>query len=272
MEEKTPIKYRKGGQSMKSVQIKKYGHVDAIEISETDKPRPAKGQVLIEVHASSINPVDTGIREGHMQRMIPMQPPITLGFDVAGVVTEVGDGVVALKVGDRVYGQASVMAGGSGAFVEYATTPAGQVAKMPRNLSFLEAAAISLTGLSALQAITDYIELQPGQKILIHGGTGGIGTIAIQLAKHIGAYVATTATGAGIKYVKQLGADKVIDYKTQAFDEVLSGYDAVFDTVGGETYSNSFKVLKKGGTIVSMRQQPNTELMKQYDVTAVGWI
>jgi NADPH:quinone reductase-like Zn-dependent oxidoreductase len=254
---------------MKAVRIEKYGHIDVIEIKEIDKPRPAKDQVQIEVHASSINPVDWKIREGHLTQIFPAQLPITLGRDLAGVVTEVGKGVTNVKVGDKVYGQAGVWGGGSGAFAEYATTPAETVAKMPKSLSFTEAAAIVLVGVSAVQTLTEDMKLKRKQKILIHGGAGGIGTMAIQIAKHIGAYVTTTATGDGIEYVKQLGADEVIDYKTQAFDEKVSGYDAVYDTIGGETYTKSFKVLKKGGVIVSMLEPPNPNLMKQYGVTAI---
>ncbi len=254
---------------MKAVRIEKYGNIDVIEIKEMDKPHPAKGQVQIEVHASSINPVDWKIREGHLTQIFPTKLPITLGLDLAGVITEVGEGVTHVRVGDKVYGQASVWAGGSGSFAEYATTPAGTVAKMPKNLSFTEAAAIVLTGTSAVEALNENMKLKRNQKILIHGGAGGIGTIAIQIAKHIGAHVTTTATSDGIKYVKQLGADEVIDYKTQAFDEKVSNYDAVYDTVGGETYTKSFKVLKKGGIIVSMLMPPDTKLMKQYGVTAI---
>ncbi|WXG39488.1 MAG: NADP-dependent oxidoreductase [Candidatus Freyarchaeum deiterrae] len=254
---------------MKAVRIEKYGNNDVIQIKEIDKPRPAKGQVQIEVRASSINPVDWKVMEGYMAQMFQMKLPMTLGLDVAGVVTETSKDVTHIKVGDKVYGQAAVWGGGSGALAEYATTPAGSVAKMPKNLNFAEAAAIVLTGVSAVQALIENMKLKPKQKILIHGGAGGIGTIAIQIAKNIGAYVTTTATGDGIKYVKQLGADEVIDYKTQAFEEKVSNYDAVYDTIGGETYNKSFKVLKKGGIIVSMLMPPDDKLMKQYGVTAI---
>jgi NADPH:quinone reductase-like Zn-dependent oxidoreductase len=254
---------------MKAARIEKYGHADVIEIKEIDKPRPAQGQVQIEVHASCINPVDWKVREGSMAQMVQLKFPVTLGLDVAGVITEVSKGVTNVKVGDKVYGQAGAWAGGSGAYAEYATAPAGMIAKMPKNLSFAEAAAIVLTGVSAVQALNENMKLKSKQKILIHGGAGGIGTVAIQLAKHIGANVTTTATGDGIKYVKQLGADEVIDYKKQAFDEKVSNYDAVYDTIGDETYNKSFKVLKKGGIMVSMLMPPDNKLMKQYGVTAI---
>jgi alcohol dehydrogenase len=252
---------------MKAAQISQYGHADVIEVVEIDKPGLTAGQVLVEVHATSINPFDTIVREGYVQQMIP-QLPVTLGGDISGIVVELGEGVTDFVLGDEVYGQANAVAGNSGAFAEFAATGANQVGKKPANLSFVEAGALPLTGESALQVITEQIKLQPGQKILIHGGAGGIGTIAIQIAKHLGAYVATTATDEGIEYVKSLGADEVIDYKTQQFEDVLEGYDAVFDTVGGETYKRSFVVLKQGGIVVSMVEQPNTELMEQYGVQA----
>jgi alcohol dehydrogenase len=256
---------------MKAAQISEYGHVEVVKIVDVEKPQAEAGQLVVEVHASSINPFDTKIREGYMKDMIPLTLPVTLGGDIAGVVSELGEGVDHFAVGDKVYGAANVVAGNSGAFAEFAATKASQVGKMPTSIGFNEAAAITLTGLSALQAIEEHIQLKPGQKILIHGGSGGIGSISIQLAKNIGAYVATTASGDGVEFVKSLGADEVIDYKTQDFAELLSGYDAVFDTVGGETYEKSFKVLKKGGLIVSMAVfQPNAELMEEYGVTALS--
>ncbi len=254
---------------MKAVQINNYGHSDTIRINEVEKPHPSAGQVLIEVHASSINPVDIAIREGYMSKWVPLQFPITLGYDVAGIVSETGSGVKNFKPGDRIYGQAGAMFGASGGFAEYAITMASAIAKMPKNISFPEAASIALTGVSAVEALYNYIGLKKKQKILIHGGAGGIGSIAIQLAKHIGAFVASTAGGNDIEFIRRLGADEPIDYRTQEFDRMLSGYDAVFDTVGGDTYTRSFGVLKKGGIIVSMKMQPDENLMKQYGVKAL---
>ena len=254
---------------MKAVQIHTYGGVNKLEIVDIEKPKPGKGQVLLQVYASSINPFDIVMREGYVQKMIPSLP-VTLGSDVAGVVVKVGEGVDHLHVGEKVYGQAIVLAGGSGAFAEFAVTPVTSIAKMPENIGFNEAAAVVLTGVSAVQAICEHFNLQSGQKILIHGGAGGIGTIAIQMAKLIGAYVATTATGEGIDYVKKLGADMVIDYKSQEFDQLIFNYDAVFDTVGGQTYEKSFKVLKKDGIIVSMLAKPDKNVMEQYGVSAIA--
>lgn len=254
---------------MKAAQIKAFGSASEIHIVDVEKPTPRGGQVLIEVHASSINPVDKTVREGFMQPMVPLNLPIILGFDAAGVVKEIGDGVTGFSKGDKVYGEASVLGGGTGAFAEFACAPSTMLAKMPSNLSFLEAASIGLTGTSAVQALYEHIKLQPHQKILIHGGSGGIGSIAIQIAKYVGAYVATTATGDSMQFCSQLGADDVIDYKMHAFQERLSDFDAVLDTVGGETYADSFKILKKGGVILSMLEQPDKKLMEQFGVTAI---
>jgi alcohol dehydrogenase len=254
---------------MKAAQISEYGHADAVKVVDIDKPVARDRQVLVEVHASSINPFDTLVREGHLKDMIPLKLPVTLGGDIAGVVAELGRGVEGFAVGDTVYGQANAVAGNSGAFAEFAVTAAGQLGKMPQSIGFNDAAAVVLVGLSSQQALVEHLNLQPGQKILIHGGSGGIGSVAIQIAKHIGAHVATTATGDGLDFVKGLGADEIIDYKSQDFTEMLDDYDAVFDTVGGETYTKSFEVMKGGGIIVSMTTQPSTELMVKYGVTAL---
>jgi NADPH:quinone reductase-like Zn-dependent oxidoreductase len=161
-----------------------------------------------------------------------------------------------------------VVTGGSGAFAEMALANADSIADKPRNLSHTEAAALPLVGISVRQALVENIGLSKDQKILIHGGAGGIGSMAIPLAKHLGAYVATTVSTNDKQFVRELGASQVIDYKTENFEDILNDYDAVFDTIGGETYKRSFKVLKKGGIMVSMLEQPNLELMNQYGVNA----
>lgn len=183
---------------------------------------------------------------------------------------EVGEGVSGFKKGDEVYGQAIVLGGGSGSFAEFAIVNAKSIAYKPKSLSHVEAAALPLAGVSAYQALVDHIGLSKGKKILIHGGAGGIGTFAIQIAKHLRAYVAVTAGTDSMKYVKDLGADEVIDYKKQSFEGLLKDYDAVFDTVGGDTYIKSFRVLKKGGSIVSMLEQPRAELTEKYGVNAIA--
>jgi len=255
---------------MKSVQIKKYGSSEAIEINQgAPEPVVSVGKVLVIVKAAGVNPIDWKIREGYMQQKFQLQFPSTLGMDFSGVIKQVGEGVSAFKQGKEVYGQASVVTGGSGAFAEMAVANADSIADKPRNLSYTEAAALPLVGISAWQALVENIGLSKDQKILIHGGAGGIGSIAIPLAKHLGASVATTVSTNDKQFVRELGASQVMDYKTENFEEILNDYDAAFDTIGGETYRRSFKVLKKGGIIVSMLEQPNSELMNQYGVKAI---
>lgn len=257
---------------MKSAQINKYGSSDVIEINQsTVEPTVSPGKVLVTIKAAGVNPVDWKIREGGMQQLVQLHFPSILGIDFSGVVQQVGEGVSPsdFKQGDEVYGQVGVISGGSGAFAEMALANMESIANKPKRLSFPEAAGLPLVGVSAWRALKENIELSKGQKILIHGGAGGIGSIAIQLAKNLGAYVATTASANDKQFVQDLGADIVIDYKTQNFEDLLHDYDAVYDTVGGDTYRRSFKVLKRGGVIVSMLEKPDSELMNQYGVKAV---
>jgi alcohol dehydrogenase len=257
---------------MKSAQIKRYGGSDVIEINQTTStPNLAARDVLVEIKAAGINPIDWKIREGYMQEMIPIQFPSTLGMDFSGVIKQVDEGVTSsdFKQGDEVYGQAGVTNGGSGAFAELALANVEHIAYKPKRLNHLEAAALPLVGVSAWQALVENIGLSKDKKILIHGGAGGIGSISIQLAKKLGAYIATTVDANDKQFVEKLGADEVIDYKAQAFEDLIHNYDAAYDTVGGETYTKSFRVLKKGGIIVSMLEQPNTELMQQFGVKAI---
>jgi alcohol dehydrogenase len=257
---------------MKSAQINTYGSSEVIEINQnTPEPTLSPGKVLVTIKAAGVNPVDWKIREGGMQQLIPLQFPSTLGIDFSGDIKQVGEGISPsdLKQGDEVYGQAGVISGGSGAFAEMALANMGSIANKPKKLDYSEAAGLPSVGVSAWQALKENIELSKGQKILIHGGAGGIGSMAIQLAKYLGAYVATTVSANDKPFVQELGADVVIDYRTQTFEDLLQNYDAVFDTVGGDTYRRSFKVLKKGGVIVSMLEQPNSELMNQYGIKAI---
>ncbi|HEU4823505.1 MAG TPA: NADP-dependent oxidoreductase, partial [Nitrososphaeraceae archaeon] len=199
-----------------------------------------------------------------------LQFPSTLGMDFSGVIAKVGEGVHDFKQNDEVFGDAAAIRGSSGAFAEIALANADTISYKPKTLSHEEAAGLPLVGASAWQALVETIGLSNGQKILIHGGAGGIGSIAIQLAKHVDAYVATTVDTNDKQFVKEIRADDVIDYKIQTFEDILNNYDAVFDTVGGETYARSFKVLKRGGIIVSMLEHPNQELMDHFGVKAVS--
>jgi alcohol dehydrogenase len=257
---------------LKSAQINEYGGSEVVMINQdTSEPILSSGKVLVSVKAAGVNPIDWKIREGNMQQMIQLQFPSTLGIDFSGIINQIGEDVSSsdFKKGDEVYGQASVWTGGSGAFAEMALVNAESIAHKPERLNHAEAAALPLVGVSAWQALTKDIELEKGQKVLIHGGAGGIGSIAIQLAKIIGAYVATTVSSNDKQFVQALGADVIIDYKAETFEDLIHEYDAVFDTVDGDTYTRSFKVLKKGGIIVSMLEQPNSELMDRYGVKAL---
>jgi alcohol dehydrogenase len=256
---------------MKAVQIQRYGGNEVLELNQNaSKPSVGKGQVLVEVHAASINPVDWKIRAGYLKEMAPITMPATLGGDFLGVVADAGESFSDLKVGDRVYGYGSLLSGGSGSFAEFVAALVSTVAPAPQKVKSVEAAALPLVGVSALQAIQDHIKLNRGQKILIHGGAGGIGSVAIQIAKSMGAYVATTGSADDMAYVKELGADEAVDYKKEAFEKRLKEFDAVFDTVGGDTTAKSFTVLKKGGTLVSMLGQPDPTLAQKAGVTAIG--
>ncbi|MFY9964717.1 MAG: NADP-dependent oxidoreductase [Nitrososphaeraceae archaeon] len=258
--------------SMKAIQIKKYGSNDVVEVNETaSAPSLSSGKILVNIKASGVNPVDWKIREGYMQQIMPLQFPSTLGMDFSGVVKQVEEDAHSdFKQGDEVYGQASIFSGGSGAFAELALTSKDSIAHKPKTLNYLEAAALPLVGVSAWQALVEHIRLSKDKKVLVQGGAGGIGSIAIQLAKHLGAFVATTVSTDDKQFVQELGADQVIDYKTENFEDIVHDYDAVFDTVSGDTYKRSFKVLKKGsGMIVSTLEQPNSELMNQYGIKAV---
>lgn len=258
---------------MQAAQINNYGSSEVVQVNENATvPKPGKGQLLIEVYAAGVNPADWKIRQGYMQQGMPWTFPATLGGDFSGIVKEVGPlaagSVSGFKQGDEVYGQADIMHG-VGSFAQFTVSESTNVAPKPKNVSHIQAAVLPFSGVSALQAIIEHINITSGQRILIHGGAGGIGNFAIQIAKHLGAYVITTTSTDDMEFVKALGADEVIDYKTQSFDEVVSGVDAVLDTVGGETYDKSFTVLKTGGILVSMVERPKEELAKQYGVNAI---
>ena len=255
---------------MKAIQISNYGSPELLKINN-DCPNPplAPGQLLIEVHSAGVNPVDVKICEGRLQQAVPLKFPATIGLDFSGVIVTVGDNVTGFETGDEVYGQASLLKGGSGSFAEYVVVDAKSIAHKPASINYTAAAALPLAGISAWQALVDHIGISKGKKILIHGGAGGIGIFAILLSKHLGAYVATTASAENAQFVKELGADEIIDYNQQAFEKMLSNYDAVYDVIGGDTYTKSFKVLKKGGIIVSSIEQPRAELELQFGVNSV---
>lgn len=256
---------------MKAIQINKYGGPEVLEVNpNATEPTVNSGQVLVEVYAASINPFDFIVIAGSMEKMMPLKFPSTMGGDFSGTVINTADDVNELKIGDQVYGQAIVFNGGSGSFAELLVSNTKNMSLKPKNINFLEAASLPLVGSSAIQALEDSIKLTIGNKILIHGAAGGIGSIAVQIAKSIGAYVAVTVSQKDKEFVKQLHADEIIDYNNQPFEEILKNFDAVYDTVGGEIMNKSFKVLKKGGILASMKGQPNPELATQYGVTGIA--
>lgn len=227
-----------------------------------DRPIPKVGnnEVLVKIHAASVNPLDTKIRKGELKILLQYDMPLTLGNDFAGTIIKVGKHVTKFNVGDEVYGRPR--SNKIGTFAEYLSVHEEDIALKPKNLSFEEAASIPLVGLTSYQALHDILKVKNGQKILIHAGSGGVGTFAIQLAKAMGAYVATTASE-GSDLAKSLGADEVINYKTENFEDIIKNYDAVIDSIGGATLEKSFLTVKKGGKIVSISGIPNSRFAKE---------
>ena len=233
---------------MKAAIVKAYGN--KVEVTDIALPAMLDDSLMIEVHATSVNPVDNLIRAGYLKGMLPLSLPYTVGNDVSGVVTAVGKDVTSFKVGDAVFARPQSMQ--SGTFAEFVVVKAVDAAHKPANLSHEQAASLPLVALTAWQALITRGNLQSGQKVLIHAGSGGVGSIAIQLAKNVGAFVATTTSADNVEMVRALGADVVIDYKSQKFEDIVHDYDLVFDTLGGATRERSYAVLKKGGLLVSI--------------------
>jgi len=234
-----------------------------IEITEIPKPELKDDSVLIAVHAASANPIDNILHAGYMKAMIPQNFPFVIGYDVSGEVVEVGKDVQNVKIGDAVFARPNQE--DAGAVAEFARVKESELALKPENVSHTDAASVPLAGLTAWQALITKGNLKTGNKVLIHAGSGGVGTYAIQIAKHFGAFVATTTSAKNADLVKSLGADVVIDYTSQNFEDELSDYDLVVDMLGGETIAKSFKVLKKGGKVVSIKGQDTDGLAAKYD-------
>ncbi|MFD9270291.1 NADP-dependent oxidoreductase [Streptomyces goshikiensis] len=245
---------------MKAAVINQYGQVrDVVRV--TDVPVPAVGprDVLIEVRAAGVNPVDHLIVKGFLSTGEPSRP-LVIGNELAGVVTQVGAEATRFTVGDEVFSRVDPRVGG--AFAEYVAVDESLVAAKPSRLTFEEAASLPLVALTALQALTEQADVRSGTRVLIHGGAGGVGSAAVQIAKQLGAEVVATAGSGSVELVRELGADRVIDYRTEKFEEVVSDVDVVLDTIGGETQERSFGVLKSGGTLVSIVAVPDAEVKK----------
>ncbi|MDC7709745.1 NADP-dependent oxidoreductase [Vogesella indigofera] len=235
---------------MKALTFKRYGKSPGIGLAEVPRPTLKADELLVQVHAASVNPIDNMIPTGMFKPVLHFQLPATLGSDLAGVVTEVGRNVTRFKPGDAVF--ASIFDLGTGAIAEFAVVPERAAALKPANLDFVQAASIPMVGLTSWQVLKERANLQAGQKVFIPAGSGGIGTFAIQLAKHLGATVGTTTSTGNVELVRSLGADEVVDYKQQAFENVLRDYDAVLGTVRGDAIEKSIAILKPGSKIVSL--------------------
>ncbi|MDR7259925.1 NADPH:quinone reductase-like Zn-dependent oxidoreductase [Sphingomonas sp. BE270] len=251
---------------MKAFIVEKYKKNGDLRLIDTGEPTPLPGDVLIQIQATGVNPLDSKIRDGEFKLLLPYKPPFILGHEVAGTVVGVGANVRRFKIGDEVYARPRDHR--IGTFAERIAVDEGDVAKKPKNVSWTDAASIPLVGLTAWQALVEIGKLGRGQKVFIQAGSGGVGTFAIQLAKHLGATVATTTSAKNIELVKSLGADVVIDYNTQDFETALSGYDLVLNSLDPKTLQKSLRVLKPGGLLISISGPPDPEFAKALGLNA----
>lgn len=244
-------------QTMNAVLIHRYGGPDALSYEKVARPWPADDEVLVRVEAAGVNPVDWKIREGHLREMLPHSLPLIMGWDVSGVVTAVGPGVRRFQVGDEVFSRPDLLRDGT--YAEYVVIREKEVALKPKSIDHLHAAAIPLAGLTAWKSLIETAGLEPGQRVLIHGGAGGVGSFAVQLAKWRGARVIATASPHNHDYLHDLGADETIDYRSAGLEEEIGKVDVVFDTIGGETQERSWHMLNPGGMLVSIIKPPAAE-------------
>lgn len=252
---------------MKAYIINRYNKEDKLQLAEVPQPKAKDHEVIIQIHASSINPLDFKLKHGEFKLFMPYQFPLILGHDFAGTITEIGPKVSLFKVGDEVFGRPADFH--IGTFAEYISVHENDIALKPKDISFEEAASFPLVALTAWQAIIEKAHLKKGQKIFIQAGSGGVGTIAIQLAKHLGALVATSTSVANFDLVKGLGADVVIDYKTQDFETILQDYDVVLNSQDDKTLEKSLRILKPGGKVISISGPPDPAYAKELNLS---WI
>ncbi|MBQ9056460.1 NADP-dependent oxidoreductase [Rhodococcus sp. (in: high G+C Gram-positive bacteria)] len=245
---------------MKAFAVTAYGPHGLSEV-EVAAPAVQANDVLIDVHAASINPLDKMVRSGEFKQLLRYKTPFVLGHDVAGVVTQVGPAVTKFEIGDEVYSRPRDLR--IGTFAEAVAVDQADVALKPDTLSFAEAGGVPLVALAAWQALVDRAHVRPGQRVLVHAGAGGLGSTVIQVAKHLGAHVATTASTKDIDRVKRFGADVVVDYSQQDFSDVLTGYDVVLDSLGGDNLKKSLTVLKPGGLAISVVGPPDPDFAAQ---------
>jgi alcohol dehydrogenase len=253
---------------MKAFVVDRYQKQAALRVADMPTPEPREDEVLVEVHAAGVNLLDAKIRSGEFKLILPYRLPLVLGHDVAGVVVKVGSRVRQFKLGDEVYARADDFR--IGTFAEFVAVKEGSLALKPQGLTMEEAASIPLVGLTAWQALVEKAGLTKGQKVFIQAGSGGVGTFAIQLAKHLGATVATTASATNFGLVKSLGADVVVDYNTQDFEDVLRDHDVVLNSQDGKTLEKSLRILKRGGKLISISGPPDPQFGRQ--VAAPGFV
>lgn len=260
-----------GGFLMKAIVIDNYGSPEELHETELPVPKPAKDEVLIETKATSVNPIDWKTRRGYLREKFPWDFPVVLGWDIAGIITQVGSAVTEFHVGDEVFARPDIYSDGKrGTYAEYAAVKADKLALKPQNITFDEAAAIPLAGLTAWQVLVDRLQIKSGDKFLIQAGAGGVGMFAIQIAKHFGAYVATTASEQNEQILQELGANEVIDYHKNKITDVLSDYDAVFDTIG--QISEGLEVLKPTGQLVTIAGDPTKEQRNGRPFASDWWL
>ena len=252
---------------MKAYTIKKYSKKEPLHLSDVPVPQVKENDVLVEVHAASLNMLDAKIKSGEFKLILPYKLPLILGHDVAGIITKVGKNVKKFKVGDEVYSRPADFH--IGTFAAFIAIDEKDVALKPKNLTMVEAASIPLVALTAWQALVEIAGLKKGQKVFIQAGSGGVGTIAIQLAKNLGATVATTASEKSFPMLKALGADVLIDYKAQDFEKVLKDYDAVLNSQDNKTLEKSIRILKPGGKAISISGPPTPEFA---EAAGVPWL
>ena len=256
---------------MKAIRIHNYGGPEVLQYEDAPSPKLAPGEVLIRVHAAGVNPADWKVREGHFRQLVQHKFPLILGWDLSGMIEEVGPGVSKFKKGDEVFSKPDTSR--DGAYAEYVVVRESEVALKPRSLHHVYAAAVPLAGITAWQALFDVAQLKRGQRVLIHGGSGGVGHFAVQFAKWKGAHVIATASTKNQQLLQEIGVDQPIDYTTQRFEQIAENVDVVLDTIGGDTQERSWKVLKKGGLLASVVQPPDAEKAKEFGVRgAFVWI
>jgi NADPH:quinone reductase-like Zn-dependent oxidoreductase len=249
--------------NMKAIRVHNYGGPEVLRFEDAPRPTPGSSELLVRVHAASVNPIDWKARAGH----VPLPLPFIPGWDVSGVVEPAGTDVTKFKKGDDVYGHPDVAHSGGG-YAEYVILNEQNAALKPRSLDHVHAAALPVVALTAWQALFDKASLSKGQKILIHGAAGGVGSFAVQLAKWKGAHVIGTASGNNQAFLRELGVDEPIDYEKSRFEDVVHNVDVVLDTIGGDTQDRSWKVLKRGGILVSIVQPPSAEEATKHGVRA----